>query len=286
MKDKNIELIVCDNASTDATQTVMSRICERNKILYYRNTSNVGPDRNFLYGYERASGRYVMLLGDDDYLLDGAIDTILESLNKNPIMTFLNFSSLKERKCAIHYGKPVFKEEGILSYQNKEEFFEKINIFITFMSSMILKTDVVRRIRTKESYIGTYFIQAYIALDVMKEKGLYLVNTYNCLAASPNTILGYDLYNVWGEQYFKLLYMKAVDIGISKAVIDRVYYVTLDSIIYDFVLAFRIRQDTSGWNKALMLDHVRMFDDLYKKYYRAMNMPLLYVILIKALRML
>ena len=284
IRGKNIELLVSDNASTDATSDIIFKMSKNEGFKYYRNKTNEGADRNFLYCYSRASGKYVMLLSDDDYLLPGAVDSILAALNLNPVMVYLNFSELKKNPKVI--GAPVFKDEGNIIFNNRELFFEKINIFITFTSSMILRTDLVKKISNKEEYIGTILLQAYIALDVLKESGIYILNSFNCVAATPNTFLKYDLYYVWGEQYFNLLYNKAISVGISKAVIDRVYHENLDNVIYDFVLAFRIRQDTSSWNKAFMLNHVKMFDDLYKKYYRAMNMPLIYVIFIKALRML
>jgi glycosyltransferase involved in cell wall biosynthesis len=84
---KPVELLVSDNASQDGTQAYMEEICrEHPEVTYIRNSENVGPDRNFLNCYNRASGEYVYLLGDDDVLLPGAMDAILETLAKKPVI--------------------------------------------------------------------------------------------------------------------------------------------------------------------------------------------------------
>ena len=77
---KSVELLVSDNASEDATQAFMTEFCKKNlAVSYVRNPENIGPDRNFLNCYNCAKGEYVLLLGDDDVLLPGAVDAILEA---------------------------------------------------------------------------------------------------------------------------------------------------------------------------------------------------------------
>lgn len=284
IEGKPVELIICDNASTDCTQEVLERI-NNNRFTYYRNETNVGPDNNFLLGYERAKGEYVMLLGDDDYFLPGAIDSILDALSKNPVMVYLNSSSLKKEN-PFKFSRPRFEERGLLEYTDRDAFYEQVDIFVTFMSAMILKTSVVKNIKDKEQYIGTYFIQSYIAFEVMKEPGTYIINTHNCMAASPNRTVGYDLYFVWGEQYHNLLYQKAIYCGVSKEMIDKVYHRSLETTIYDFVLSFRITcKNEKKWKKEYILKYALEHEDLKKRYDKAVNGSRIGVVLIKLFRM-
>ena len=80
--DPRVELIVCDNASPDATQAVVDeyRKCGL-AMLYVRNESNLGADRNILQCFSRAGGKYVLVLGDDDYILPGGLAKLLQILS-------------------------------------------------------------------------------------------------------------------------------------------------------------------------------------------------------------
>jgi glycosyltransferase involved in cell wall biosynthesis len=67
----NIEIVVSDNASADATEKVMQRYASNGKVRYYRNDRNIGIGANWqklLYRY--AGGKYGKLLADDDRLID------------------------------------------------------------------------------------------------------------------------------------------------------------------------------------------------------------------------
>lgn len=60
-KIEQIEIIVSDNASTDGTGEYMTELVKKaENIHYYRNTENVGPDKNFLNCFEKAVGEYVL----------------------------------------------------------------------------------------------------------------------------------------------------------------------------------------------------------------------------------
>ena len=60
-KIEQIEIIVSDNASTDGTGEYMTELVKKaENIHYYRNTENVGPDKNFLNCFDKAVGEYVL----------------------------------------------------------------------------------------------------------------------------------------------------------------------------------------------------------------------------------
>lgn len=83
-KIEQIEIIVSDNASSDGTGEYMTELVKKaENISYYRNTENVGPDKNFLNCFDKAMGEYVLLLGDDDFLLPMAVEHLLDTLEKN-----------------------------------------------------------------------------------------------------------------------------------------------------------------------------------------------------------
>lgn len=79
LKDKpNIELIISDNASPDETPGVVRSFVDAGmRISYLRSVENIGPDANFLLCFEKAKGKYVWLIGDDDIIVPGGIAKIL-----------------------------------------------------------------------------------------------------------------------------------------------------------------------------------------------------------------
>lgn len=81
----NFELVISDNNSTDETfQICLSYAKKDKRIKLVRQTSNIGPERNFEFVLRKAQGDYFTWLGSDDhiepnYLSEAA--TILKSNN-------------------------------------------------------------------------------------------------------------------------------------------------------------------------------------------------------------
>lgn len=64
---QDFEVVICDNASTDATVTAVRSISDP-RVRLYQNPANVGPCNNWNKAIHEARGRYVKLLGADDLL--------------------------------------------------------------------------------------------------------------------------------------------------------------------------------------------------------------------------
>src|SRR4051812_19448075 len=81
--ESSVEILVSDNCSPDSTARVVeAAIASGLKIRYVRNVENVGWGPNFAQCFGLAAGNYVLLLGDDDLLVDGALKLLLDRLSK------------------------------------------------------------------------------------------------------------------------------------------------------------------------------------------------------------
>ncbi|WP_343894353.1 glycosyltransferase, partial [Craurococcus roseus] len=89
-----VEVVVCDNASTDATPDVVRRFGFEAHLSAHRNPANVGMLGNLGATARHARGAFVWLLGDDDLLVDGAIENVLEGLAAHPEveMAYMNYA--------------------------------------------------------------------------------------------------------------------------------------------------------------------------------------------------
>jgi abequosyltransferase len=107
-----VELLVSDNASTDATPEVTARwsaeLAVRGvRIRFTRNAQNVGAIRNIAALVERARGSFVWIVGDDDEIATGTLAFVLDTLERRPDLALLimNFSSRHHRTGALQFER-------------------------------------------------------------------------------------------------------------------------------------------------------------------------------------
>lgn len=82
-EEKRVEILVCDNASQQDLQGLMAGFRPRFwKLTYHRNPTNLGFFGNIFRAYELATGRYVWYVSDDDEILEGAVMTVCELLQR------------------------------------------------------------------------------------------------------------------------------------------------------------------------------------------------------------
>jgi glycosyltransferase involved in cell wall biosynthesis len=95
---KEVEIIVCDNTSTDNTPEIIKPYLWRKDFKYYRNPRNVGMLGNLKVTAHHARGRHVWILGDDDLLKPGSIEHVLKVLRGQPdvAMVYLNYAFTRE----------------------------------------------------------------------------------------------------------------------------------------------------------------------------------------------
>jgi glycosyltransferase involved in cell wall biosynthesis len=79
---KDWEIIISDNFSE---QNIKDYIYSLNddRIRYYRTDSFISVTDNWNNALKKSTGDYIIMLGDDDGLLNGAFDTIITEIEKN-----------------------------------------------------------------------------------------------------------------------------------------------------------------------------------------------------------
>ena len=93
-----IEIVVCDNTSTDRTPDVVKPYLHRTDFRYYRNPENVGMLGNLNITAHHASGQYIWMLGDDDLLKPDSIERVLRVIQAHPgiALVYLNYSYTRQ----------------------------------------------------------------------------------------------------------------------------------------------------------------------------------------------
>lgn len=81
----DFELIVSDNASTDATPAICEAYARRDpRLRVLRSPENLGAARNFNRVFEAARGRYFMWAAHDDFYAPRFVEACLDRLEREP----------------------------------------------------------------------------------------------------------------------------------------------------------------------------------------------------------
>lgn len=108
--DFDLQLIICDDCSTDATPQIIAGWKERfpDEIEFHRNPRNLGVQCNYLEAFGYVRGDYMAMCDADDYWTDPRkIARQLEYMEKHP-------------ECAVTFHKVVnyYEGSGVKSFSN------------------------------------------------------------------------------------------------------------------------------------------------------------------------
>jgi glycosyltransferase involved in cell wall biosynthesis len=81
----NLQLIICDNASDDATQAICERFAQIDcRIEYIRQPRNVGAAANFNHCVALARGKYFKWAAHDDLIAPSFVERCVDALERDP----------------------------------------------------------------------------------------------------------------------------------------------------------------------------------------------------------
>lgn len=83
--ERDLELIISDNASTDATESICRDFAGNdNRVCYLRNETNIGAHPNYNITYHASNGEFFKWAAHDDVLDVTYLERCLEKLVANP----------------------------------------------------------------------------------------------------------------------------------------------------------------------------------------------------------
>lgn len=105
----HLEVVVCDNASTDDTEQIGRRAAaEDSRFRYYRNEENVGACGNFELAFQLSHGRYFRWLAHDDWCTPDYDSRLVAVLEADPSAVL------------AYTGQNVMDEDGTVTMTNCE----------------------------------------------------------------------------------------------------------------------------------------------------------------------
>lgn len=212
-----VELLVCDNCSTDGTEAYLRTF--KGTLRHHRHLENIGADRNFLSCLTEANGQYVWLLCDDDLPASNAVAEILKARKQGdePGLIYLRVLSSDER-ISQYDDAPVVCEWNLL---NKNEFLNEIGVWVTFGSSIIVRRDSLE-MDFLSRQIGTCLLPASVPLQVAGTTNQVTLSSKPLLFVRGGNSGGYDAFTVFTKNFHDLL-MQCQQFGYETSTLKTVF---------------------------------------------------------------
>jgi len=197
-----VEVLISDNFSSDNTSTVIQQAINTGlKIRYIRNNENIGSDANIAQCFNLATGKYVLILGDDDLFVDKALLWLLERLRteKYGVVCMRPYGFDKDFRLE-HPGtggsEKVFHDAGL--------FLATIGSLMTFISSCAIHKSILQDVDAAE-LCGENLVQVHLVICAAlgSQENLF-VNRY-LIACKRNNSGGYDFSKVFVDNLSRIL---------------------------------------------------------------------------------
>jgi len=196
--EPRVEVIVSDNASTDATAAVVKEIVDRGlPVRYLRNEENLGPDANILQCYQQAAGKYIWLFGDDDIIAPGTIRRVLAAVEEQEYdLIAINSYSFE----GPYTGHRPFVPRSDLVFTRAEDLAWHVHVFVTFLSGFIVNKERADSLPHEpfDSLLESRFSQLGPRLTIMNHHRRSLFIRDPLIAATTNNSVCYTTYRVFG----------------------------------------------------------------------------------------
>lgn len=143
-----VEIVVVDNASTDATPDVVARhAAEDDRIRSLRNETNIGMVGNFNAAMRAAQGEYISVLCDDDLILPGNFERKVPILDSNPEVGFVYSPWHMIDEAGRSLGVPL--GSGMLPYAyvgGRDEFGDLLQNNHLMMNAVLFRRELFDRL--------------------------------------------------------------------------------------------------------------------------------------------
>lgn len=163
---RNVEIVVSDNCSTDATQEVCASVAAEHpsvRMRYFRNATNLGFDGNVtaLFGY--AEGRYVWTFSDDDHPSPEALSHVVSLLRQREVrFAFVNYQvSVEGRILPSRFG--VGQDRWLAA----RDLLKTIHFSNSLISACIFSRQAWLD-AGPQKFVGTLWIHFFMAREILQ----------------------------------------------------------------------------------------------------------------------
>lgn len=172
---QRVEIIVCDNASTDDTESLIEQeVAKGLPITYFRQESNLGFGKNLNKAVALANGQYCWLMGSDDIPAPSALSAVLERMADRPDIMI---GSVLTNGRIRQFLEPGEDSIELQTRKDTEAFINRcaeISSLFAFMSALIVRRD--------------YWNKPQLSQDVISHPYTHQLRIFSAIAMSSTRI--------------------------------------------------------------------------------------------------
>lgn len=153
---EDFELIISDNASTDATAQICREYAAKDRrIRYYRNNTNVGAAKNFNRVFELSSGEYFKWASHDDVLAPDFILKCTQVLDRDPSVILCH----SRTKIIGEHGEFLYNYNIELNFDSPRALFRFYDVVLLdhtcFPIFGIIRSEILRKTPLIDCYAAS-----------------------------------------------------------------------------------------------------------------------------------
>lgn len=187
----DIEVVISDNCSTDATYDMCSRYAERfpETIFYHRTTHNIGGDYNFYHVLSLARGAFLKLNNDKCSFLPHTLSSLLTYIKDNLDENYLLFFPNKLK----HIQEPMFICNSLNDFVRHVSYLATwIGAFSLWRNDFIAIQDFTRasKLQLMQTDILYRLLASGRKIKVYNENFFSNLKTQDKIAYNPSAVFG------------------------------------------------------------------------------------------------
>lgn len=198
--DKNFEVIVVDDCSTEDIKSIVDNYSDNLHIIYIRNKKNIGCGMTRQVGIDNATQKFITFLDSDDMFMPYTVETFNSTIEANPELEYLHTSFYeqividgnpalylwKDNYTACHgklYNVELIRKHGIRNSPTvrwaDDSFFnsmcsELMNmsvlsiptmLWVNNMNSVMRRKNPERDAATKDDFLNAMILSANFVMD-------------------------------------------------------------------------------------------------------------------------
>lgn len=244
-----VELVISDNGSTDNTLESLKSYPQI-RVVGFEN--NEGIDHNIVNVIKHSLGKYVFLFSDDDLLLPGSLDKILEEIEKtSPVMLCLNHFAFKNH--SLEDRQPPFLPIKRKRFYSGASFFKCCGL--GFLSSLVFKKEAALEYVSYVRFGRECAHLEIVSRIALHEKGVYVLMGNVCVAGRALEKPRYNLIDscvIYPKKVYdellqegllnKKLYLIFIRRLIYKDVM-RILYKLMKNPVYEFAVTKKVLEE-------------------------------------------
>ena len=257
-----VEIVISDNASTDNTSQIVKSFVEKypDIVKYFVNDVNLGFDKNVDKLFKLARGKYVEILGDDDFICEGGLKKLINVLNSdvNASVVLLNMNFL-DINSNVEYGDFVIERDWI--FLSGDDFFQFSKWRTSAISSLVIRRDDWNVLNLKP-YFGTQWVHLSAIIEILGQNNLsYVISDRIITVRTGNSM--------WSNHFGNQLKIGLIHVKVFSKMLDFGY----SNDTFSFYLNYRYKTNLKDifhlapLNLIQRIEILKLMILLFQKYF-------------------